>query len=66
VYAVNSRHALVGQEQGYIVAAEIQLLQKIERAFGGAAAQNTIISPILRTQVALDRAQNIRVVIHAQ
>ena len=32
VHAVDARHALVRQEQGHAVAAEFQLLQKVERA----------------------------------
>ena len=66
VHAVDARHALVGQEQGHAVAAEFQLLQKVERAFGRSASQDAIIRAVLRTQVAFNRPQNIRVVVHAQ
>ena len=64
--AVHVRHALVGKKQGHAVVAHLQLLQKGERSLGRIASYHAVFSAVLRPQVALDRPQNIGVVIHTQ
>src|SRR3984885_9364170 len=65
-HSVHARHALIGKQQGHTVIANLQLLQKIERAFGRITSDDPIFSSVLRAKIALDRPQNIRVVIHTQ
>ncbi len=65
-HSVHAWHALVGQQQGHAVIPHLQLLQQIERALGRIASDHPVFSAVLRTQIALDRPQNIRIVIHAQ
>ena len=57
--AIHARHALVGQQQGHAVIPHLQLLQQIQRAFRRIAANHPVFGAIFRTQIALDRPQNI-------
>ena len=57
--AVHVRHALVGQQQGHAVVANLQLLQQVERSLGRIASDHAIFRAVLRTKIALDRPQNI-------
>ena len=64
--SIHARHALVGKQQSHAVVAHLQLFQQIERALGRIASYDPVFSAVLRAKIALDRPQNIGVVIHAQ
>jgi hypothetical protein len=64
--AVQAGHALVGKQQGHAVVAHLQLLQEVERSFRRIASYHAVFRAVLRPQIALDRPQNIGVVIHTQ
>ena len=66
LHPIHTRHALVGQQQGHAVITHLQLLKQIKRTLGGIASDHTVGRAVLRAKIALDRPQNIRVVIHAQ
>jgi len=66
LHAIHFRHALVGQQESDAVAAELQLVQKIKRRLGSIAGQHTVLGSVVRTQVALDGSQNVRVIIHGE
>ncbi len=65
-HSVHAWHALVGQQQRHAVIPYLQLFQQIERALGRIAPDHPVFRAVLRTQIALDRPQNIRIVVHAQ
>ncbi len=64
--AIHVGHALVGEQQRHAVVAHLQLPQQVQRLLGRIARDHAVIGAVLRTQVAFDRSQNIRVVIHTQ
>jgi len=60
------RHALVREQQGDPVVANLQTLQQVERPFRGIAAQDSVGSAILRSQIAFDGPQDIGIVVDGQ
>ena len=64
--SIHVRHALVGKQQSHAVIAHFQLLQQIESALWRVAADNAVFGAVLRTKIALDRPQNIGVIIHTE
>src|SRR5579863_4757238 len=59
-------HALIGEQQSHVVAAQLQLLQKLKSLLGRIAADHAILGAILRTEITLDRPQNIGIIVHAE
>jgi hypothetical protein len=59
-------HALVGKEQGHTVVAQLQFVQQIKGAFRRIASDNAVFRAVLRTKIALNRAQNVGIVVHRQ
>src|SRR5215471_7754720 len=64
--AIHFWHALICKQQSHAIAANFQLMEKIERRFRRIACQHAVFGAIVRTQVAFNGPQNIRVVIHAE
>ena len=64
--AVHARHALIGQKQCHAVAADLELLEQVERALGRIASNDAIFSAVMRAKIALNRPQHVRVVIDTQ
>ena len=64
-HPVHAGHPLVGEQQSHAVITQLQLLQQIERPLGRIASYHAVFSTVLRAKLALDRPQDIRVVIHA-
>src|SRR6202030_1942874 len=59
-------HTLIRKEKGNPVVADFQPLEEIERPFRGIAAHDAILSAVLRSQIALDRPQDIGIVVDGQ
>lgn len=64
--AVHARHALIYQQQRDAVITNLQRLQQIESRFRRIAADHAIFCPVLRPQIALNRPQNIWIVVNGQ
>src|SRR5215471_12929640 len=64
--AIHFWHALVCKQQSHAIVANFQLMEKIERRFRRIACQHAVFGAIVRTQIAFNGPQNIRVVIHAE
>ena len=63
---VHLRHALVGEQESHAVIAHLELLQQFQRRLRRIAPNDAIFRSVLRAQVALDRTQNVGVIIDTQ
>jgi hypothetical protein len=54
---------LICEEESDAVAAKLELVQQVECGLGRIARQHTILGAIVRTEVAINGAQNVCVVI---
>ena len=65
-HTVHARHALIRQEKSDSIIANFQSLEQVQRPFGGVAADHAVGSAVLRSQITLDRAQHIGIVVNRQ
>src|SRR5229473_3581515 len=65
-YTVHLRHALIGEQQRHGIVAGLQLAQRGQRSATGIRAHHPIAVGIMPAQVALNGAQNLRIVVDCQ
>ena len=61
--AVHLRHAMVNQEQGDRLVAQADLRKQFQRRWAGGSGEDAITVAVVAPQIALNRSQNIRIVI---
>src|ERR1700686_3409778 len=50
---IHARHALIREEKSHSIIANLQSLEQVQRSFWGVAADHTVGSAVLRSQIAL-------------